>query len=69
MKKATIDRRQFVKLTAFGGGELALGIMLPPFPKMGNRRENNDDLVPCDHFQPSAYIRIDKKGQVMIFVA
>jgi len=69
MKKVTIDRRQFVKLTTLGGGGLALGIMLPPFPKMGNRQENSDDPVPCDHFQPSAYIRIDKKGQVTIFVA
>lgn len=62
MKKVNIDRRQFVKITTLGGGGLVLGFMMPGIAKAASP-------VPCEHFQPNAYIRIDKMGQVTIFVA
>lgn len=68
MKKIHIDRRQFVKLTTLGGGGFALGVLLPGFPKI-RIPDGPNDPVPCEHFQPGAYIRIDKTGQVTIFVA
>lgn len=69
MKSTRIDRRRFVKLTALGSGSLAIGIVFPSFTSRVAAENTGGDNVPCDHFQPGAYIRIDKTGQVTIFVA
>ena len=61
MKKVTIDRRRFVKIATLGSGGLVLGLALPGFSKAAGP-------VPCDHFQPNPFIRIDKAGVVTIFV-
>lgn len=61
MKKIAIDRRRFIKMTTLGSGGLVLGFTLPGFSRAA-------EPVPCDHFQPNAFIRIDKAGQVTIFV-
>ncbi|MBK8194690.1 MAG: xanthine dehydrogenase family protein molybdopterin-binding subunit [Lewinellaceae bacterium] len=62
MRKTAIDRRHFIKISALGSGSLVLGFVLPGFGR-------NSENMPCDHFQPNAFIRIDKTGQVTIFVA
>ena len=62
MKKVTIDRRYFLKISSVSGGGLMLGFLLPGIRSMAQ-------TVPdCDFFQPNAFIKIDKKGEVTIFV-
>jgi isoquinoline 1-oxidoreductase subunit beta len=65
MSKVKIDRRQFVKITALGGGGFALGIAFPVAAKAAATLAPPD----CEYFQPSAFLRIDKNGLVTIFVA
>lgn len=62
MKKVTIDRRRFIKISTLGSGGLVLGFSLPGFSRVAS------GPLPCDHFQPNAFIRIDKTGLVTIFV-
>lgn len=62
MKKINIDRRHFIKITSLGTGGLVLGFALPGIA-------NPSDPMPCEHFQPNAFLRIDKTGEVTIFVA
>ncbi len=63
MKKAIIDRRQFIKLGSFASGGLAIGFLLPGLPALAGAPFD------CEFFQPNAYLKIDKKGKVTIFVA
>ncbi|MGE5106820.1 MAG: molybdopterin cofactor-binding domain-containing protein [Sphingobacteriales bacterium] len=62
MKKNKFDRRQFIKLTSLSSGGLAIGFMLPGLPALAIPSDE------CDFFQPNAYLKIDKKGKVTVFV-
>lgn len=62
MKKVSIDRRQFIKLTSFASSGLAIGFMLPGYKALAFPSDE------CQFFQPNAYLKIDKKGKVTIFV-
>jgi len=63
-KKVTIDRREFVRTTLLGGGGLLLGFALP-----GIRNVAGALPTDCEFFQPNAFLRIDKRGGITIFVA
>lgn len=62
MKKVTIDRRHFLKITSFSTGSLAIGFMLPGLSALAI------PLSDCEFFQPNAYLKIDKNGKVTVFV-
>jgi len=63
MQKQTINRRHFIKLSSLTSGSLVIGFMIPGFPALA--------LSPadCEFFQPSAYLKIDKKGKVTVLVS
>ena len=63
MKKIKIDRRHFIKISSLSSGALAIGFMVPGLKELGTL---SDD---CEFFQPGAYLKIDKKGKVTVFVA
>ncbi len=63
MKKTSIDRRRFIKLGSLASGGLVIGFSLP------GQSLFTQTPFDCEYFQPSAYLRIDKKGKVTIFVA
>ena len=63
MKKVTIDRRRFIKITSLSSGGLVIGFMLNGFPALASAPEE------CEFFQPNAYLKIDKKGKVTVYVA
>jgi isoquinoline 1-oxidoreductase beta subunit len=63
MKKEKIDRRNFIKLSSLASGSLAIGFMMPGLHALALPG------VECEFFQPSAYLKIDKKGKVTVFVA
>jgi isoquinoline 1-oxidoreductase subunit beta len=59
--KTAIDRRDFIKLTSLTGSGLMLGFMLGC--------NNNSTSADCEALQPNAYLKVDKNGQITIFVA
>ena len=63
MKKVKINRRHFIKITSLSSGSLAIGFMLPGLPALAL------PSYECEFFQPNAYLKIDKKGKVTVFVA
>jgi isoquinoline 1-oxidoreductase beta subunit len=63
MKKVAIDRRRFIKITSLSSGGLVIGFMLNGFPALASAPEE------CEFFQPNAYLKIDKKGKVTVYVA
>ena len=63
MKKISIDRRHFIKMSSLSGGGLMLGFLLPGAKSFGN------EIPDCEFFQPNAFLRIDKKGEIIIYVA
>lgn len=63
MKKVTIDRRHFIKISSLTSGSLVIGFMLPG---LTTAAQTKDD---CNFFQPNPYLKIDKKGLVTIYVA
>ncbi len=63
MKKVSIDRRRFLKISSLSGGGLMLGFMLPGLPSFAQ------PIPDCEFFQPNALLRISKNGDVTIFVA
>lgn len=64
MQKIKTDRRRFLKLTSLTSGGLVLGFTLPGFKALALPIGEE-----CNYFQPGAYLRIDRKGLVTIFVA
>ncbi|MCX6313590.1 MAG: molybdopterin-dependent oxidoreductase [Sphingobacteriales bacterium] len=62
MKKETIGRRQFIKLSSMSTGSLMIGFMVPGLQSLAL------PAIDCEFFQPSAYLKIDKKGKVTIYV-
>ena len=62
MKKVKIDRRHFIKITSITSGGLAIGFIVPGVGLAISPFE-------CEFFQPNAYLKIDKKGKVTVFVA
>ena len=60
--KTKIDRRRFIRITSYSGSGLMLGMILPGIASASSNQD-------CEHFQPSAYLRIDKSGKVTVFVA
>jgi isoquinoline 1-oxidoreductase beta subunit len=63
MKKSKINRRHFIKITSFTSGSLAIGFVVPGLPALAL------SSFDCEFFQPNAYLKIDKKGKVTVFVA
>ena len=63
MKKEKIDRRNFIKLSSLASGSLVIGFMMPGLNALALPG------VECEFFQPSAYLKIDKKGKVTVYVA
>ncbi len=63
MNKVNIDRRHFIKITSLASGGLVIGFMLPGMQALAI------PAFDCEFFQPGAYLRIDKKGKVTVFVA
>lgn len=63
MKKVKINRRHFIKITSFTSGSLAIGFMLPGLPAIAQQPNT------CEFLQPNAYLKIDKKGKVTVYVA
>lgn len=63
MKKEKINRRHFIKLSSLASGSLAIGFMLPGLDALAL------PAVDCEFFQPNAYLKIDKKGKVTVYVA
>ncbi len=63
MQKATINRRHFLKLSSTAAGALAIGFMLPGLPALALPGED------CTFLSPNAYVRIDTRGKVTIYVA
>ncbi len=63
MKKISIDRRQFLKMGSMAGGSLMLGFVLPS----GTARASGT-AADCEYFQPNAILRIDKQGNITIYV-
>lgn len=64
MRKVSINRREFVKISSFGTGVLSLGWALPGFAALAEVSEED-----CECFQISPLLRIDKNGDITIFVA
>lgn len=62
MKKVKIDRRHFLRITSMSSGGLAIGFLLPGLPALALKAAD------CDFFQPNAYLKIDKKGKVTVYV-
>ncbi len=62
MNKISIDRRRFLKISSLSGGGLMLGFLLPGADTFANKGAD------CDFFQPNAFLRIDKNGNIVIFV-
>ena len=63
MKKVDVDRRQFIKVTSVSGAGLMIGIMIPGIKSFVQ------STADCEFFQPNAFLKMDKKGEVTIFVA
>jgi isoquinoline 1-oxidoreductase beta subunit len=63
MKKEKIDRWHFIKISSLASGSLAIGFILPGMSAMAL------PAADCEFFQPNAYIKIDKKGKVIIYVS
>ena len=63
MKKSKINRRDFIKITSFTSGSLAIGFMVGGLPALALAEFD------CEFFQPNAYLKIDKKGKVTVFIA
>lgn len=63
MKKEKIDRRNFIKLSSLATGSLAIGFMVPGLKALAI------PVTECEFFQPNAYLKIDKKGKVTVYVA
>jgi isoquinoline 1-oxidoreductase beta subunit len=63
MQKIKISRRHFVKITSLSSGSLVLGFSLPGFSSLVHTGFD------CEYFQPSAYLKIDKKGKVTVYVS
>jgi isoquinoline 1-oxidoreductase subunit beta len=62
MEKTKIDRRHFIKITSLSTGSLMIGFLIPGLPGIAAPPD-------CESFQPNAYLKIDKKGKVTVFVA
>src|SRR5688572_3600935 len=63
MQRVKINRRKFIRISSLTGSGLMLGFLLPA---LSAKEEKTFD---CECFQPNAYLRIDKKGIVTVFVA
>jgi isoquinoline 1-oxidoreductase beta subunit len=64
MQKIKISRKEFIKSTSFAGSGLMLGFLLP-----GMKAFAQTNAAACDFFQPNAFLKIDTKGLITIFVA
>ena len=63
MQQVKISRRHFLKIGSLSSTSLVIGFMLPGLPALALP---GDD---CEFFQPNAYLKIDKKGKVTVYVA
>ena len=60
--RTAVDRRDFIKLTSLASSGLMLGFML-------GCKNNTSSTTDCEALQPNAYLKVDKTGQITIFVA
>ena len=63
MQQVKINRRHFLKIGSLSSTSLVIGFMLPGLPALALP---GDD---CEFFKPNAYLKIDKKGKVTVYVA
>ncbi|MEI8058616.1 MAG: molybdopterin cofactor-binding domain-containing protein [Ferruginibacter sp.] len=63
MQQVKINRRHFLKIGSLSSTSLVIGFLVPGLPALALP---DDD---CEFFQPNAYLKIDKKGKVTVFVA
>ncbi|MBK8609435.1 MAG: xanthine dehydrogenase family protein molybdopterin-binding subunit [Chitinophagaceae bacterium] len=63
MKKEKIDRRDFIKISSLASGSLVIGFMVPGLRSLAL------PAFECEFFQPSAYLKIDNKGKVTVYIA
>ena len=63
MQKIKINRRNFIRISSLSSGSLIIGFVLPQLKGMPLPKDE------CESFQPNAYLKIDKKGKVTVFVA
>jgi len=64
MKKVSIDRRQFIKVSSLSGTALTIGFLFPGLKSLAALSQKE-----CEFFQPNAFLRIDKSGQVTVYFA
>ncbi len=62
MKKVSINRRHFIKISSFAGSGLMIGFVLKGSPAIGM------NFPDCEYFQPNAYLKIEKNGDITVFV-
>ena len=63
MQKQQFNRRHFIKISSLSSGGLIIGFMMPGLKGFANLKDD------CEYFQPNAYLKIDKKGKVTVYVA
>lgn len=64
MQKIKISRKEFITSTSFAGSGLMLGFLLPGIKAFAQTTKE-----PCEFFKPNAFLKIDTKGNIIIYVA
>lgn len=63
MQKVNISRKEFITSTSFAGSGLLLGFLLP-----GIKTFAQTSAPGCDFFQPNAFLKIDTRGFITVYV-
>jgi isoquinoline 1-oxidoreductase beta subunit len=63
MQKVNISRKEFITSTSFAGSGLLLGFLLP-----GIKTFAQTSAPGCEFFQPNAFLKIDSKGLITVYV-
>lgn len=64
MQKIKVSRKEFIKSASFAGSGLMLGFLLPGVTGFAQTAKEA-----CEFFQPNAFLKIDTKGWITVFVA
>lgn len=63
MKKVNVNRREFIKVSSAAGGGLIISFLLPGLSSFTTA------TGACEFLQPNAFLKIDTKGNITIYVA